>query len=171
MEEKILHHATICFLKRGNFVLLGFKTRKIGKDCWNGYGGGIEIGERPKAAAVRELEEEVGVHAAEEELEKIAIVDFHNTTTDGNTFVCRCHIYFVHRYTGEIKETEEMITPTWFDIDQMPYNKMMPADPDFLPHSLRGRKLRAKAYLGPFQKEKLKETEIEFIDSFGDEDD
>ncbi len=42
-EEKTLLEATLvlCIDKDHN-VLLGVKTRKIGKDCRNGYGGGVE---------------------------------------------------------------------------------------------------------------------------------
>lgn len=170
MEEKTLFNATICFLKKGSQILLAFKTKKIGKDCWNGYGGGIEVGETPKQSAVRELAEEAGVIALLQDLEKIAIVDFHNIKSDGSIFVCCCHFYIVHKWTGEIKETKEMINPTWFGVDSLPYDRMMPADRDFLPFALNGRKLKARAYYGPFQKEKLRETEIEFIDSFDDED-
>lgn len=178
MEEKTLLNATICCLKKGNQILLALKTKKIGMGRWNGYGGGIEPGENAKIAAVRELKEETGekepgddkgIIALPEDLEKIALVDFHNTKSDGSTFVLRGHIYLVHKWTGELKETEEMINPTWFNIDQIPYEQMMPADKDILPFALSGKKIKAKAYLGPFQQEKLRETEIEFVSSFDDE--
>jgi ADP-ribose pyrophosphatase YjhB (NUDIX family) len=84
-EEKVLLNATLCFLVRNSKVLLGFKTKKIGKDCWNGYGGGIEEGEIPKQSALRELKEKTGMVALPESLEKAAIVDFHNTKSDGST--------------------------------------------------------------------------------------
>jgi 8-oxo-dGTP diphosphatase len=170
MEEKVLLNATVCFLKRENQILLAYKTDKIGKDRLNGYGGGIEDGENAKMAAVRELEEEASVVALPENLEKIAVVDFHNTKSDGNTFVCRVHGYLVHKWSGEPKDTDTMINPTWFDIKNIPYGQMMPADVDFLPYALKGKKLKAKAYLGPFQREKLRETEIEFVESFEDDE-
>jgi len=43
--EKVLLDAVVCYLVREDEILLAFKTVKIGKDCWNGYGGGIEEGE------------------------------------------------------------------------------------------------------------------------------
>ncbi|MFH0803524.1 MAG: NUDIX domain-containing protein [Candidatus Tagabacteria bacterium] len=177
MENK-MGNGTICCLKKGNQILLAWKTKKLCKDKWNGYGGGIESGEKPRIAAIRELKEETGekepgdnrgVIALPEDLEKIAEVFFHNTTDDGSTFIVHCHIYFVHKWTGEIEETDAMVKPTWFDVDNLPYKEMPPADIDYLPYALKGKKLIAQAYLGPFQQIKLKPTEIEFVDGFEDD--
>jgi len=169
MEEKVLFNATVCFLVKEDKILLGLKTKKIGKGSWNGYGGGIEDDESPEDAAVRELREETaGVVATPDDLEKIAIVDFHNTKTDGSVFVCKVHFYLVKNWEGEIKETEEMVNPTWFDKNNLPLDKMMPADKEWLPIALSGQKIIATAYLSPFQQESLKGVEMQYVDSFHD---
>ena len=171
-EEKALYNATVCFLVKDNKILLGLKTKKIGEGCWNGYGGGIEDGESAVEAAVRELKEETsgkeagGIIALPEHLEKIAIVDFHNTKSDGKTFVCRVHFYLVKQWKGEAQETEEMIKPTWFGIDELPFEKMMPADKIWLPIALSGKSIVAKARYGPFQKELIGDVEINWVESF-----
>ena len=171
-EEKVLYNATACFLIKENKILLGLKTQKIGKNCWNGYGGGIEKGESAIKAAVRELKEETsknkndGIIALPENLEKIAIVDFHNTKSDGETFVCRVHFYLVRKWEGEAQETKEMIKPTWFEIDNLPFNQMMPADKIWLPVALSGKSIVAKAYYGPFQKELIGDVGINYVESF-----
>lgn len=171
-KEKVLYNATACFLTKDNKILLGLKTDKIGKDCWNGYGGGIEEGESAVEAAIRELKEETkteeneGVVALPEHLEKIAIVDFHNTKSDGETFVCKVHFYLVRQWKGEAQETEEMIKPTWFEINNIPFGQMMPADKVWLPVALSGKKIVAKAYYGPFQKELIGDVEINYVESF-----
>ncbi len=168
-EEKVLLNATLCFLEQGSKILLGFKTKKIGKDCWNGYGGGIEEGETPVQSAIRELEEELGAVASPEHLQKIAVVDFHNIKSDNEIFVCRVHCFLVKKWSGELKKTEEMITPTWFEKGNLPFEKMMPADRHWLPPALNGKKIIAKAKYGPFQQELLEEVAIEEVSSFSED--
>ncbi len=164
-----LLNATLCFLVRGDKVLLGFKARKIGKDYWNGYGGGIEDRETPRQATLRELKEETGIVALPKSLKKTAIVDFHNTKSDGSDFTCRVHVYLASQWTGEPQATKEMTNPTWFDTEHLPLDKMMPADREWLPVVLSGKKIIATARLGPFQKSLLGEVELHQVDSFPDD--
>ncbi len=166
-KEKELAHATVCFLKKGNKILLAIKGRAIGEGCWNGYGGGINSGEKPKEAAVRELREETKeVIALPEDLRKIAEIDFHNTKSDGKIFVCKVHCYLVEKWQGKVQETKEMLNPTWFDIKDLPLEKMMAADKKWLPIALSGKKIKARPKLWLFQKELLEDFEIEEVISF-----
>lgn len=167
-EEKELKNATVCFLYREGKILLALKTNKIGKGKRNGYGGGVED-ESVLDCAVRELKEETGgVVASPDDLEQIAIVHFHNTKSDGKTFVCKVHFFLVHKWEGEVKETEEMIDPKWFSINDLPLDEMMPADKEWLPVALSGKKIIAKASLGPFQEKFLGDIEIIYVESFLD---
>ncbi len=167
-EEKVLYNATVCFLHKDGKILLGLKTQKIGKGKRNGYGGGVED-ETVLECAVRELREETeSVIASPEHLEKIAIVHFHNQKSDGETFVCKVHFYLVHEWEGEVRETKEMTDPQWFDIDDLPLDEMMPADKQWLPIALSGKKMIARAYLSPFQEKSLGDVEIEYVDILSD---
>jgi len=169
-EEKVLREATVCFLVRGSKVLLALKTDKIGKGKRNGYGGGVEFGETIVACALRELYEETGgVVAKANDLEKIAVVHFHNTKSDGTSFVCTVHFFVVHDWLGEPQATIEMSDPQWFDVSGLPLDDMMPADRQWLPQALAGQKLIATAYLGPYQEHTLGDVEITYADSFFDE--
>lgn len=170
-EEKVLFKATVCLPVKDGKVLLGMKTRKIGMGCWNGYGGGIEEGENVLECAIRELEEESGLKTRFEDLEKVAIVDFHNEKSDGSIFVSRVHFLLVKDWIGEPKETEDgaMITPTFFDIDNLPYDKMMPADKEFFPLILNGKKVLVESHYTPYQKELKREVKIQEVEELPEE--
>lgn len=165
-KEKILLNATLCFLVRNGSIALAAKKSGIGKGRLNGYGGGIEKGENPLKTAPRELEEESGVIAYPEDLEKAAIVDFHNTTSDGRKFVCRVHVYLVLKWIGEPKETEEMAAPAWFRKNEVPFENMIPADKIWLLPVLEGKKIVAEAHIGPFQETLTGEVAVEEVDFF-----
>lgn len=61
---------TLIFLTRGTQVLLlrGAPEKKLWANRYNGLGGHIEPGEDPRAAALRELQEEAGIIPATLEL-------------------------------------------------------------------------------------------------------
>jgi ADP-ribose pyrophosphatase YjhB (NUDIX family) len=169
-EEKVIFTATVCLPIKDRRVLLGMKTRKIGVGCWNGYGGGVEDDETITECAIRELEEESGLITKLEDLEKVAIVDFHNEKSDGSVFVSRVHFFLVKNWRGEPIETEDgaMVAPTYFNINDLPYDKMMPADKEFFPLILNGKKVIAKSYYSPFQKELKRKVEIEEVEELPD---
>jgi len=51
---------TLCFLSRGDQVLLLKRRRPPNQGLWNGVGGHVEPGEAPLAACLREVREETG---------------------------------------------------------------------------------------------------------------
>lgn len=166
VEEKTLLHAVLVFPVTENEIMLGIKAAKIGAGKRNGWGGGIEAGENPIQAAIREFSEEAEAILLPEYLLKAAVVDFHNKKSNGEEFICRVHVYFSSKWIGEIRETGEMSDPRLFPKDQIPLEEMMPADKDWLIPALSGKKIYAEAYLGPFQKELLGKTLITEVNSF-----
>jgi 8-oxo-dGTP diphosphatase len=140
MTEQVL----VFFIRDGE-VLLAQKspTAKVAASKWNGYGGGIEPGETPLQAAVREVGEEtkggIRILVPEENLMPRGCIDFfyfENETKDPDfrvfLFVCRV-------FSGEPNETEEMRNPTWFAFDRIKDLDMMPADREFIPKVLDGQ--------------------------------
>ena len=85
--------------------------------------GHVTAGDLPLHAACRELEEELGIHAAEEELELIGTFTnrydamFHGSLFRDNEFT------FVYRYKGTVElenlmlQKEEIESAGWFDFD------------------------------------------------------
>ncbi len=158
--EKIMLKGTLIFLIREGEVLLAVKGRKIGAGSWNGYGGGLELGETVRECASRELKAESGLVTDPSKLIKMAVVDFHNTTSDGEKFTCRVHVFFAYEWQGYPKSTVEMLTPKWFSIANLPLHKLMLADPDWLPTVLAGQKIFGEVFYGPKQETKLAPTII-----------
>lgn len=167
MIEKKLLEATLGFLIKDRKVWLAIKTRNIGQGRWNGYGGGIEPEDKNIIDCLkREVKKECEVQISEKATEKVAIIDFHNTKSDGETFVCKVHVFFIKDWQGEPKESEEMATPTNFEISNLPFENMMPADREWLPLVLEGKKLIAEYHYGPFQRELTKEGKITEVTTF-----
>jgi len=151
-------------------LMEGNYTKKIGAGCWNGYGGGIEPEDKNLVESLsREIKEECGVEINTKATEKIAIVDFHNQKSDGEVFVCKVHIFFVREWEGTPRESAEMATPTEFEINNLPLEKMMPADREWVPLVLEGNKIIAEYHYGPFQKELNGESKIKFVENFPEE--
>jgi len=70
---------TLCFLIRHfahTEVLLGYKKRGFGMGKLAGIGGEVEFDETIGAAACRELYEEIGVTAAEADLQPMGAITF-----------------------------------------------------------------------------------------------
>lgn len=51
---------TLCFLTRGDHVLMLLRQKAPNRGLWNGVGGRIEPGEHPRACVLREVREETG---------------------------------------------------------------------------------------------------------------
>jgi 8-oxo-dGTP diphosphatase len=132
--------ATLCFPIKENKILLGNKKRGFGKNKINGFGGKIEENETTEQAAIREVYEETQIKAKKENLKKVGKIDF-VFPCNGN-FNHQAYVYFIEDWEGTPKETEEM-TCKWFDIDQIPFEKMWDADKHWMPFVLDNKKIDA----------------------------
>lgn len=131
---------TLCFLTRPGEVLLAMKKRGFGTGKWNGIGGKVMRGETVPAAAIREMNEEVGIMAQQELLEPRGTIDFYFPhKPEWNQ---RLHIFFVKTWEGEPAESEEM-RPLWYAHDAIPYDSMWVDDIHWLPQVLSGKSIKA----------------------------
>ncbi len=133
-----MKHATLCIPITNSKILLGRKKVRFGAGKWNGFGGKIKEGETPEEATVRELEEECGLCAHEEDLEKVAVLKFY--FNDEPKFLM--HSYLVRDWVGEVTETDEMI-PQWHTLKKIPYDEMWKADSIWMEKVFNGEKVSA----------------------------
>lgn len=129
---------TLCVIIKDSKILLGMKKRGFGEGMWNGFGGKVLEGESIKDAAVRELEEEAGIIPAD--LVEVGVLDF---SFESDPKLLEVHIFKITDFKGEPKESEEM-TPQWFAIENIPYDKMWADDIHWLPLLLSGKNFKGK---------------------------
>jgi len=129
---------TLCLAIQDGRLLLGMKKRGFGARWWNGFGGKIEEGETIEEAAHRELTEEAGIVAFD--LNKLGILEF---SWEGKPEILEVHIFKALDFKGEPAETEEM-KPQWFDVSEIPFDKMWPDDKYWFPLFLADKKFNGR---------------------------
>ena len=127
-------------------LLLGVKKRGFGVGKLNGFGGKLNEGESIVEAAVRELEEEIGINALAEDLKKVAELDFFFPHAEED-WDQRVHVFVVENWGGEPSESEEM-SCEWHDVDAIPFERMWEDDAYWLPRILAGKIVRGKFSFG-----------------------
>ncbi|MEM7145699.1 MAG: 8-oxo-dGTP diphosphatase [Verrucomicrobiota bacterium] len=128
--------ANLLFIIQDGRILLIRKKRGLGAGNINGPGGKVDPGETVLEAALREVEEEVGVVAHTPEEMGVLYFQF----TDG--FSMHCTVFRSPGYDGELIETDEAI-PMWFGVDEIPFEEMWEDDRHWLPEMIEGRKFDA----------------------------
>jgi 8-oxo-dGTP diphosphatase len=129
--------ATLLFVFAADQVLLIRKKRGLGAGKINGPGGRLEPGETPLAAAVREVEEEVGVVPTDVR----ACGELAFQFVDG--YALLVHVFAAAGCVGEPCETDEAI-PLWTPVTMMPYEAMWADDQIWFPHLLAGTPFRGR---------------------------
>lgn len=132
---------TWMILRDGGKILLGWKKRGFGEGKLNGIGGKVDPGETIEQAAVREMREESGVTATK--YEKTGTIIFDELTYNNERQQMTMHCYVATKWEGELRETDEIL-PEWFDISEIPYEKMWADDEFWLPQMLDGEKVEGK---------------------------
>lgn len=115
------------------------KKRGFGEGRWNGVGGKVEPDESIEQAMIRESQEEIGVTPTT--YEKFAEINFDEYFKGEPTLMNVC-VFVSTAWKGTPTESEEM-KPKWFNIADIPYDKMWSDDPYWLPVVLKGQKLTA----------------------------
>ena len=142
MEELRTIRATLTLFIKDGKILLGEKKRGFAKGTLNGIGGKQDLGETIEHAMVRECKEEIGVEPTN--YEQVGLILF-NLWYKGEHVNMEMYIYKCYEYTGEITETEEII-PSWYELDKIPFNRMLEDDLLWLPYVLEGKKVFGKVH-------------------------
>jgi 8-oxo-dGTP pyrophosphatase MutT (NUDIX family) len=137
---------TLVFLTTEEEVYLAKKKDgRFGAGRYNGYGGGRQEDERILQTAIRELEEESGIVAKEEDLMFRGRIQFCFPREYSNNDQV-VMLYELRNFQGEPKETDEMHAPEKFSKTRLPLDEMWPADQHWLPYVLNGDKVEAAVY-------------------------
>ncbi|OMF21461.1 DNA mismatch repair protein MutT [Paenibacillus sp. FSL H8-0548] len=103
----------ICFVKRGNEILLLNRERSSWMGCWNGIGGKLDSQETPREAMIREMVEETGIE--EYDLHFKGLV-----TWSGDDF----DFGGMYAYVAEVPENIEYATPKKMDEGILDWKKL-----------------------------------------------
>ncbi len=118
-------------------MLLIRKKRGLGAGKINGPGGRLDPGESWKAAAIREVEEEICITptgVVERGELKFQFVDGYSI---------HVRAFSASGFRGEPTETDEA-APLWFDFDAVPYEEMWADDILWLPMLFAGDNFRGR---------------------------
>ncbi|PKR84469.1 NUDIX hydrolase [Heyndrickxia camelliae] len=95
---------TICFIKKGEQILMLNRVKSPWMGIWNGVGGKIEKGEEPKESVLREILEETGISLKDVDYKGVVTWLVDGIRTGG-----------MHAFVAEIPETFEYHTPVSTD--------------------------------------------------------
>ena len=129
--------ATLLFVIRDGEILLIRKKRGLGAGKINGPGGKLEVGESPRQAAVREVQEEVGVTPRGVVQRGELSFQF----VDG--YGIHVYVFAADGCTGKVIETDEAV-PLWTPTSQIPYDEMWVDDEIWLPWLLAGKRFSGR---------------------------
>jgi len=129
--------ATLLFVIRDGQILLIRKKRGLGAGKINGPGGRLEAGESPLEAAIREVQEEVGVTPTGIRLRGELCFQF----VDG--YGIHVHVFSATGCHGEVRESDEAL-PLWTPLAEIPYDEMWVDDAIWLPWMLEGKRFAGR---------------------------
>lgn len=143
--------AVVCYLVKDGKVLLGRRKEVslgLGKGLISGIGG--KVGDKPEfadetyeQALVRELREEIGVAARRwRKVGQIRFLFPHKPKWNQEVTA-----YIVEDWEGEPQETDA-IQPLWFDLGQLPAEKMWHDNQFWVPRVLAGESVQATFLYG-----------------------
>jgi len=131
---------TLAYFLKDYQVLLALRKKKgFAQGIYNGVGGKLENNETHEGAMIRECIEEVGLEPTE--YKYAGKITFYQPM-NGEKVAATVHIYLCTSWQGNLTESNE-VKPEWFELNHLPYHKMMEDDKYWLPLILEGKKIEA----------------------------
>ena len=131
---------TLLLVIKNNKILLAQKKRGFGESKFNGVGGKVEGNETFEEAMLRETMEEVKITPVD--YTQLATITF-DEYVKGKKTIVEMALFVAKDLIGKPKETEEM-RPVWFDLKEIPFDRMFPDDSYWMPYVLAGKHFNAK---------------------------
>jgi len=126
-----MQQTTLAIMVKSWKIFLWEKKRGFAKWVLNWVWGKQEWNESIDECMIREAKEEIWIEI--KKMQKVGILHFYfEGKKEYNQDV---HLFFVEKWDGKIIETEE-IRPFWFDLKNIPYEKMWKDDIIWLPRIL-----------------------------------
>ncbi len=124
-------------------VLLGEKLTGLGVGKFVGAGGKLEPGESARSAAIREVAEELGVAVNARDLEGISDITY--PFVDKDEWSQRSFGFVTRVWAGTPAASDEL-APSWFALDDIPFDRMWADARLWLPRALAGEFVEATYY-------------------------